>query len=76
MPLRNEHLDVLRLANLPFSEEIVDLTGIRFIGIQKENIVETIEYLHKQYPEDIPIIPIKLDGYDKYILYVNNNDKV
>ena len=72
MPLKRKHLDVLKIANIPYVEEITkDIP--HFIGVEKNYIVEVIELLHKTYPEDIPIIPLKIDDYDKYLIYIHDN---
>lgn len=73
MPLKRKHLDALRIANLPFKEIFHEGERSDFITIQNENIVDTIEYLHDNFPEDKPIIPLKIEA-DHYWLYIHKEN--
>lgn len=75
MPLKRKHLEAISLANIPYTTEVLPYMSDKepnFISVEQDHIVEFIELVHQIYPEDKPVIPIKLDNYNKYILYVRD----
>lgn len=74
MPLKRKHLDVLRIANLHFKELFHEGEKSDFIAIDNKDIVDTIEFLHDNFPEDRPIIPLKIEE-ETYWLYIHKENK-
>lgn len=72
--LRRKHLSALSLASLPYQEIFVQGEASTFIVVDNNNIVDVIEFLHDNFPEDKPIIPLKMEK-DVYWLYINANEK-
>ena len=71
--LKRKHLNALSLASIPYQEIFVQGESSTFLIIDKDVIVELIEFLHENYPEDKPIIPLKMEK-DVYWLFINKNE--
>ena len=74
MALKRRHVDALRLGSFDF-EELFDGQPVKtFLLFKEQDIVEVVEYLHNNFPEDAyPTIPLKIadsKGGSKYVLYV------
>lgn len=71
--LKRKHLDALSLASIHYKEAFVEGDTSTFIVVDNENIIDLIEFLHENYPEDKPIIPLKMER-DSYWIYINKNE--
>ena len=71
--LKRKHLSALSLASIKYKEAFVEGEHSTFLVIDKENIIDLIEFLHENFPEDRPIIPLQIEK-DEYWLYINKNE--
>ena len=72
--LKRKHLSALSLASIKYTEAFVEGEHSTFLVIDKENIIDLIEFLHENFPEDKPIIPLRIENKDEYWLYINKNE--
>lgn len=75
MPLKEKHLDVLKLAAFKFENAFVSghQGDVLFIKIPENEILDLVKFLEDNFTTDSPFMPLRIDG--EYYMYVNYNDK-